>query len=163
MSNRIDGGLHVSGNFSATSVTLPAGTVTDVMVNAGAAIGQEKLEHQHRANFSQPNTTATAETKVVHVAYADGELLDFRAGLIGPCVGAATVTFDLKKNGTTVLTGVVTLNNTHSARQDVAGTISGTVTCVTGDVFEVVTTATAGGGTIGTGAFASMTIKEAAQ
>jgi hypothetical protein len=68
------------------------------------------------------------------------------------------VTVDLRKNGTTVLSAVITLNNANTARVAVAGALSVT-TLVAGDVLEVVT-ATAGGGTLATGVFAIVTVNE---
>jgi len=145
------------------SPILPDESIGDDHVEAGAGIQQSKLEHQHRASYGQPNTTATTETVVLFVARAGGTVLQFVGGMVGANVGAATVTFDLKKNGTTVLTGVVTLDSADAAYATVAGTLVATPTYVAGDVFTVVITATAGGGTLGTGAFCSMTSKEDAE
>jgi hypothetical protein len=130
---------------------------------AAAGVQQTKLQHQNRGNLDQPNTTATTETKVVATIYgATGTILSFKAGSIAPCSGAATITLDLKKNGTTVLASVITLDNANAARVAEAGTLS-VVSLVAGDVLEIVVTATAGGGTIGTGLFAEVRWAEDAQ
>jgi hypothetical protein len=47
----------------------------------------------------------------VHRARNVGTVVAFVAGAVVPNVGAATVTVNLLKNGTTVLSAVVTLNN----------------------------------------------------
>lgn len=161
--SRHTGEHYFAENVKLADVTLPASCVGNTNVSASAAIAHTKLQHQHRARYSQPNTTATTETKVIYVCYgATGTILDFRAGSIVACAGAATITLDLKKNGTTVLSGVITLDNANTARVVEAGTLSVT-TLVVGDVLEVVATATAGGGTLGTGLFASVTVAEDAQ
>lgn len=152
--------LFVNGRIRATSMTVPTSTITDASVQSGAAIDAAKLQHQHRAPYNQPNTTATAETRVIYRCYGTtATLLAFHAGSIVANAGAATITVDLRKNGTTVLSGVITLDNTNTARVAEAGSVSVTA-LVAGDVLEVVTTATAGGGTIGTGLFAFATINE---
>lgn len=163
MGARIEGDMYVAGTLSSRYLTAPAGSIGNAEIESLAEIEQSKLEHQHRATYSQPNTTATTETRTLLVAYAAGTVLDVRAGCVGANVGAATVTFDVKKNGTTVLTGVITVSSSHAAYEDVAGTVVGSPTYVQGDVFTVVITATAGGGTLGTGAFVALTVKEDAQ
>ena len=157
------GDHYFSGNVKLNDVTLPAGCVEADDVEANAGIEATKLQHQHRPEFNQPNTTATAETRVVYRCYgATGTIVGFHAGSIVACAGAATITVDLRKNGVSVLTGVITLDSTNTARVAEAGTLSVT-TLVQGDVLEVVTTATAGGGTIGTGLFAFAEVREDAQ
>jgi hypothetical protein len=163
MSNRIEGDTYVNGNLAAQTVTLPASAVTNASVVALAGISASKLQHQHRQVYSQPNTTATAVTQVIHhVVGATGTVQAFSAGSIAIAVGAATVTVDLKKNGSTMLTGVITLDSANTAYVAEAGTLAGT-SVVAGDVLTIVTTATAGGGTIATGLFVSVTINEDAQ
>jgi len=155
-----EGDLYIRGNLSSQTVTLPQSVVSDSNVAAGAAISSSKLQHQHRLVFAQPNTTATSETKIVYRCYgATGTILQVAAGSIAACAGAATITVDLKKNGATVLSAVITLDNANTARVAELGTISGS-SLVAGDVLEVVTVATAGGGTLGTGLFAVVTLQE---
>lgn len=153
------GDLFVNGNLRAISAQLPTSAVTNASVVAGAGIDATKLQHQHNKTFSQPNTAATTETKVIHVAYGAGTVIAFRAGSIAIAVGGATVTLDLKKNGTTVLSAVITLDTGNVARVAEAGTVSVTAYAA-GDVFEVVATATAGGGTLPTGLFAHAVFNE---
>lgn len=156
----IEGALRVRGSLVADSISLPANTVGDAEVGTASPITADKLIHQYGPVFDQPNTTATSETRVIHVARGPGTIVAFRAGTIAACSGAATITVDLKKNGTTVLSSVITLDNANTARVVEAGTISGTQTVGDGDVLEVVTVATAGGGTLGTGLFAQAIIRE---
>jgi hypothetical protein len=161
---RVEGDVFVTGALGvAGGFTPPAGSIGNTQIAGLAGIDQSKLQHQHRGHYVQPNTTATTETKAVAVIYGvSGTLLSFKAGSIGVCAGGATITVDLKKNGTTVLSSVVTLNNANAARVSVAGTLS-VVTLAAGDELEVVVVATVGGGTLGTGVFAEVRWKEDAQ
>ena len=146
MSSNVDGDLHVKGSLTANKFTPPASSIGDDAVKAAAKLAASKLEHQHRQVHAQPNTTATAETRPLHVCYgATGKIKDFRAGSIAPCTGNATITVDLKKNGTSVLCGPITLDNANTARVAEAGTVT-TDTMVVGDLLEVVITVNAGTG-----------------
>lgn len=161
MSNRVEGNLTVTGRLIPTHFSPPSQCIDDDAVAADAAIAADKLQHKHQITYAQPNTTATAETRVVHtVRGATGEVRSFRAGSIAPCVGAATITVDLRKNGSTILTAVITLDSANTARELKAGTLTAGAALVADDVLEIVTTATAGGGTIGTGLFIELTIDE---
>jgi hypothetical protein len=160
VATRIEGDLYVAGSIGARSMTAPAGSVNNAAVAANAAIDPSKLGHQRRIGYGQPNTAATTETRPIFVCRgATGAILAIHAGSIVAAIGAATVTIDLKKNGATVLTGVVTLNNANTARVAVAGTLA-TTTLVAGDWLELVITATAGGGTLPTGLFVMVTLNE---
>lgn len=159
----IEGAVHINGALSAKSFTPPAGSIANASIAANAGIDATKLGHQHRANFSQPNTAATTETRVIYTVYgATATLVAFKAGSIAPATGNATVTLDLRKNGATVLTAVVTLNSSNAARVVVAGVLAST-SLAQGDVIEVVITATAGTGTLPTGVFGYAEVREDAQ
>jgi hypothetical protein len=150
-----------TGNCRFTNQpTFPDGGVTNAKVASNAAIDADKLEHLHVRTFAQPNTAATAETRVVHeVVGATGTIRTFSAGSIAKAVGDSTVTVDLKVNGTTVLSGVITLDNANTNYVSEPGTISDD-DLAAGDVLTVVTTATAGTGTLPTGVFAHVTLSE---
>ena len=156
----IEGALRVRGQLFADEMSLPANSVGDLEVGSSSPITADKLIHQYAPTFAQANTTAASETRVIHVARGPGTIVGFRAGSIVACAGAATITADLRKNGTTVLSAVITLDNANTARVVENGTLSGTPTVVNGDVLEVVIVATAGGGTLGTGLFAQAIIRE---
>lgn len=157
---RIEGDLFVNGNFSAKTQTAASGSIADAQVAAGAGISATKLQHQHRPGYSQPNTTATTVTTAIYRCFgATGAVVGFHAGMISKNVGGATVTVDLKKNGASILTGVISLSSADTNRVALAGTISGG-TLVAGDLLEVVVTATVGGGTLGTGFFCYATVNE---
>ena len=154
-----------NGQFRGTVTFLDAklndGCIEDKHVAAGAAISASKLEHQHRAVYAQESaTTAAAETLVAHVVKGtNGTLKTFKAGCVTACVGDATITVDLKVNGVSVLTAVVTLDNGQSARELVAGTID-TDSLSADDVIEVAVTVNAGTGMLGKGVFAYVDVHE---
>lgn len=158
--NTIEGDLRVRGAFVADTITLPANAVGDDQVNGTDPITADKLIHQYSPGWSQPNTTATAETRVIHVAKGPGTIEAFRAGSIAANVGDSTVTVDLKKNGSSVLSSVITLDNSNTARVVEAGTLSGSPTVVAGDVLEVVIAISAGTGTLATGVFCQAVVRE---
>lgn len=156
--NVLYGDYFFTGNLRAGSMTAANNSVRDAQVAAGADVGADKLVHRHQCPFDQPNTAATSETRVIHRCYgATGTIRGFHAGSIVAATGNSTVTVDLRKNGTTVLSAVITLDNANTARVAEAGSVSVT-TLVQGDVLEVVTVATVGTGTLPTGLFAFATV-----
>lgn len=147
---RVDQDLHVNGTLSAKTLGIPALTVTDAGVSTTADIAQGKLEHQFEFSLGQSGNAATVTTPIAAIYGASGTMLDIRAGSIAPATGNSTVTIDLKKNGTTMLSAVITLDNANTARIMEAGTLS--VTSLTNaDFLELVVTATVGTGTLPTG------------
>jgi hypothetical protein len=162
--HQTEGDMIVRGNFRATgTATLGDGSIDDDAVAVDAGIQATKLQHQHRAKFAQPNSAATTETKVIHVVKgATGIVNEFKAGSIAVAVGNSTVTLDLKKNGVSMLTGVITLDNANTVYIVEAGTLSSTA-LVAGDVLTVVAVATIGTGTLPTGVFAYADIYEDAE
>ena len=145
------------------SVYLPSETVTNANIQTGANVTAAKLEHTHRKMYSQTGT-ATAATIPIHLVNgATARNLYVRAGSIAIAIGAATVTIDVKKNGTSVMTSStpITLNSSNVARTAVELSIA-TTTAVVSDLYELVITATAGGGTIPTGLFVEFEIDEVA-
>lgn len=161
--SKIDGDLFVGGALGCRTLSPPAGSITNAAVAALAGVSASKLQHQHRVPWSQANVTAAAETRVVYVCHGTtGTVLAFVAGSIAKAVGDSTATIDLKKNGTTVLSAPIVLDNANTARVVEAGTVS-VPALVAGDVLEVVVTVSAGSGTLPTGLFAAVTLEEDAQ
>lgn len=158
--------VQILGHLSAQSATAPPGSVDDQAVKSGANIDPAKLGHYHRPGIAQPNTAAADETRFLFRARAAGTVLEFTAGSLVKAVGDATCTFMLKKTTggvtTDLLTGVITLNSSSTNRVAQAGTLTGGVNLVAGDVLEVVIDATIGTGTLPTGVFCDCLVKEAA-
>lgn len=147
---RIEGDLYVTGNIGSATMSVPDSTIVNADVSASADILSTKLEMQRSFTYSQ-NGTAASVTIPVHMVYgATCSLVSIKAGSIVANIGAATVTVDLKKNGSSVLSAVITLNSSSTARIPQAGTIT-TAGGVADDFYELVIVATAGGGTLATG------------
>lgn len=164
MLNQLTTDLYINGSFGCKSFTPPAASVPKSAIPPAAGIEASKLEHRYQKTYGQPGGAVSfTERKVVHVVYgATATILAFRAGVRTVNTGAATVTFDLYKNGASILTGVTTTNSGTAAYAIVAGVLASTA-LVQGDVLEIVIVATAGGGGIGNGAFADLVINEDAQ
>lgn len=134
-----DNGRVTFTNHSLDHV-LPDGAITNAKVASGAGIVASKLEANHRNTVAQAGTAAT-ETKVIaHVRGTSGTLRDLVVTCVTACDGASTVTVDLKKNGTTVLGSVVTLDNSKAAYSTTQGTFSN-ASVSQNDVLTVVITA----------------------
>lgn len=163
--NMIAGDLQVTGALRAGTFTLPANAVTDTTVLAAAGISASKLQHQYSATYSNASlTTVATERRVLHYIYgATGTILAFRCGSVVANIGAATVSVQLKKNGSNILSSATVLDNANTAYivENEAGFTSAAL--LVGDVLEVDITATAGGGTLATGFFCALILREDAQ
>lgn len=159
--SKITGDMHVDGNLTMKTGSLPAGTLTNAMVNASAAIGVEKQQHQYEKSYAQESATAAAdESRTLHVVHGTtGEVLAFKGGAVVACIGAAVVAINLEKNGTTILTTAITLNSSVTAFEIASGVV-GTTALVAGDVLEAVIDETTGGGTAPKGVFVEVVLKE---
>lgn len=152
--------IYFSGNVRCKNIILNAGAVDDNAIADDAGITYDKLEHEHRIHYSQPNTTATSEAKAVYRCRgATGTILNIEAGSIGACAGSATITVDVKKNGTTVLASAIVLDSGNVAYTAESGSVS-VEDMVAGDVLTVHATAAAGSGTLGTGLYVSISVAE---
>lgn len=160
--NKLYGDVIVIGTFFADEIILSDNSVSDPKVAAGANIAASKLEHQHQKEYAQPSaSTAVAETKVVHRFRADGTIEDFTAGAVDACVGDSTITFDLHKNGVSILTAPIVVTSSLVDREVLSALIAD-AEAELDDVLEVVVTISAGTGTLGKGAFADVCIRERA-
>lgn len=157
------GDLQVTGRLIAGQFSPPSQCVVADSIQAAAGVEASKLEHQYEPVFSQEGgTNAAAEVRVVHVVKgATADIVSFHAGSVVAATSTGTCTVDLKKNGTTVLSGVITLDSTNTAYVVEAGTLSVT-TAVAGDVFTVVI-AGVSGSNLPQGVFARAVIREDAQ
>ena len=162
------GDLVVNGVVYANGFSGRQGTVNDTMIvtpaTPSAAIQGQKVQHQYNRVVDLNGTsTATAATvrRTVHVAHGTaGTILGFHVGAVGAAVGGATVTVDLKKNGSSILTSTITLDNSAAAFALVAGSLSAS-TIAAGDVLEAqITAVSAGGGTLPTGVFCRLVTRE---
>ena len=123
----------VTGN-----ITFDTSDISNDAISATTLLDNDKLQHLHKAstNFDLTVTgTPVARHEIVYVADKAGTIRNFNA-LCYDTGTSASVTFDLKKNGTSVLSSVVTITNATSDRAVVAGTIS-TATLAIGDVLTI--------------------------
>uniref|UniRef100_A0A6H1ZW96 Uncharacterized protein n=1 Tax=viral metagenome TaxID=1070528 RepID=A0A6H1ZW96_9ZZZZ len=124
--------------------SLPAGFVTNAMVQASAGIEAEKLESYQVSVHAQAGTCVT-ETKVLAIIRgATGLSLGVEATNAVACSGSSTVTCDVKKNGASILSAAITLNSSSSTTVPVEGTV-GTTALVDGDIITSVITANQSG------------------
>lgn len=161
----IDGDLLIKGQLNVQDgLAFPAGSITNTMIAASAGLSASKLEHQHQPVYAQNgNVDSAADRKIIHVVRGDtGTIQSFHVASRVACTGNATITVDLLKNGTTILSAAVVLDNANTAYTLEAGTIS-SASVVQNDVLEVNVTVNAGTGTLGDGVFAVLNIREAAQ
>lgn len=136
------------------TIRIPASALGSQELSTADPVAVEKQYHRHAGSLRTNHGSAVAAVRqTVYVARAAGTVTEFRAALSVACVGAATVTFDLLKNGTTVLSAAGQLDSGDAAYDVVEPTIS-SAAYVADDVFEINVTAAAGGGTIGQGLLA---------
>lgn len=157
-----EGDLTVRGTLRATTMVPSSQSVGDAECDAGDPITAEKLEHQYIARLAQVHgSAATAERRVVHCAYGAGDVVDVRAGVVVAAIGDSTVTVDVKKNGTTILSAPIVLDATNLAYAEETGSVS-VAAFSAGDVLEVFTTVAAGTGTLPQGLYVNVVLHEAA-
>lgn len=159
---RINGDLVVLGEIlGATGIAYPAGSIVNANISGSAAIAATKLQKAPSVHYQQAGTAVDA-TVIVHIVKgATATLKHFTCSNVATCSGAATITLDLKKNGVSVLSAVVTLDNATGDLGEATGTLT-TTALVDGDVLTVVVDATTVYGTdvAATGVFAQVDLIE---
>lgn len=160
--NVIDGDCHVQGRLTANSMTLADNSVGNLQVSTLSPITADKFYHQHQQIYQQPHGTAVADARtVVHVARGSGTFHAVQAGLVVAITGDSTITVNVYKNGVTVLSATIALDNGDAAFGELNGAIA-SAAYVAGDVFEVVVDATVGTGTLGQGLYVVLVFRELA-
>lgn len=154
----LPGDLVVPGTLYVGSFVPSAGSVRDAGVASDAAVSASKLIHQHMRTNSQAGS-AVDETKVLHNAYGAGTIVGVRVSCASVPAGDATTTVDVKLNGSTILTGVVTLNSSSVLYTQQSGTLL-TTSYTAGQVFTSVIDATIGTGTLPTGVSVTLIVRE---
>ncbi len=148
-----NGDMVVRGTLVPTRLVVPVACVKSASIEPGSNLDADNLESRFCASHAQPNSAATTETRTLFVARRAGTINEIIAGSIAAAIGDSTATIDVKKNGTTVLSSAIVLDNSNTARTPEVGTISGDGIFAAGDWFEVVITISAGTGTLPTGVF----------
>lgn len=144
----------------AKAPSMPSGSFGNSQINVNDPIAPSNLIEMLPITHAQAYGVAVVSERVAkYVARNKGTVLGFRALLVLPCTVDDTVTVDVKKNGTTILTAVVTLNNAAVAYQAVVAAIAD-APYVANDVFEFIVTATHNTGVIGQGLLCTMIVNE---
>lgn len=156
----VDGDVVIRGSLTATgAVNLPAGSVANAAIASVADIDASKMEHQYELTLSGAlGAAAATEARVIHVVYgATGAILAFRAGAVVAAGTSTTLSIDLKKNGTTVLSAPISLSNAQAAYQLASGTVA-VPGLVSGDVLTA--HATLSGSNAAQGWFCQVVLRE---
>lgn len=154
-------GLVLGGPLYAPGVYSTQATITNAMISATAAIDATKQQHQYVLTRCLTNhgSTPSAVRQTLHTVYgATATLVAMKCGVV-TALASGTVTIDLYKNGSSVLSSALTLNSstgTAFAENDVAGFSSASL--VAGDNLELVLTVSSPSG--GGGLFATVVIRE---
>ena len=153
-SSRHEGNHIFRGLVQFLNAKLNDGCIEDKHVSATADVSASKLEHQHRAIYSQESgTTAAADTRIIHVVHGTtGTLKAIKFGCVTACLVDAVITIDLLKNGVSILDAAFEIDSGDIAYALVAGVIDTEAVVIT-DVLEIEVTVAAGGGTLGEGLF----------
>lgn len=159
--NIVEGDMLVRGTLVPTNLVPPAACITDSAIAAGANLAGSKLEHQHAETYRQSGTAAAAVAPLHMVRGLSGTILSVEAGSIAAAIGDSTVTIDVKKGGTTILSAPIVLDSGNTARVAEAGTLAVT-SLADGNLLEVAITVSAGGGTLPTGLFVTVCWRERA-
>lgn len=160
--NVIDGDLTVRGTLAPTALNAPAGCIGDTQASGSSPLGVTKTTHRHVRTLAQVHgSAASAERRAVHRAHAAGTVAAVRVGVVVACIGDSTITVDVQKNGTTILSAPVVIDNANAAYAVEAGSVS-VAAYVADDVFEVLVTVSAGTGTLGQGLTVDLILSEAA-
>lgn len=136
--NKIEGDTYITGTLTAGAMNVPASSVGNTEIEAQANISASKLEHQHNLNVAIFDHATDVSARRVGFFRAESNCtIDKFAVYVTVAAGATTtVSVDLLKNGTTILTGTISITNSHTAYQIVEGTLSSS-TLVADDVLEV--------------------------
>ena len=124
--------------WTGGTFTLEAGVVVNESIASSAAIDADKMQHTYKpgTNFGLViGGTPTTREEIVFVASQAGTIRGFNA-LLNDTGTSSNITFDLKKNGSTVLSGVVTITNATADRSVQAGSVSAT-TFAADDVLSI--------------------------
>lgn len=110
MSTNAEGDWNFSGTVLGAKIYPGPNTVNNASIPANADIDVVKMRHRFRQMYGQAFASApTAGRFPLHLAGGAGVLEEFKVRLGGAVGGSTTVTFDLYKNGSTILTAPVTI------------------------------------------------------
>jgi len=163
----IQGDLHVVGDLSSSTLTIPALTLTDAGVSASAAIAASKQEHRFAITYSQAagSDVVAATVPVYTVRGTTATLVAVQVAVTtAPTGGTEAITVDVKKGSdgsaaATMLSSVVTYDDDDADYSVSAGSI-GTATLAAADTITVVVAVSGSGGAQGQGLIVTITLNE---
>lgn len=118
-----------------------AGSITNEHISSSSSniIDADKIQHLHKAgtNFALAiGGTPAAREEIVYTCEAAGATIRGFHCFLNVDGSSTSVTFDLKKNGSSILSSVVTITNSTGDRAVQDGTISNAA-LVAGDVLSI--------------------------
>ncbi len=161
-----DGDLRVNGAFSAKSINYPANSIGNSDIEQDAGIEATKVIHQHAIHYDQAaGSDVVAQTRLVHTFRAAATIVAVDVVTsTAPNGGDKALTVDVKLGNestafATILTGVITVDDSHANREVVAGVVNTTVAAA-GDTLEIVVAVTGSTGSQGQGLCVTVWIRE---
>ena len=137
---------------------IKSGTIVGPDIATTADILCESMRHAFKAGTNLGfaiGATPTTREELVYVASGAGVVKGFHALCLDTGT-SSSVTFDLKKNGTTVLSSVITITHATTDAQTQDGTLSGIPTLVAGDRLTIAMTVSSSTGMVGPYAFVTV-------
>lgn len=132
---QVNENAHFNGQLSCRTIALPVASVGSQHILGFLAA--DVLGRPRKIVYSQRTTSDFADDeRTLFTADAPATVVSFKAGAITVAGASTSVSVDLKKNGTTILSAPIVLDNSQTARQKVAATIS-SAALVADDVLEV--------------------------
>jgi len=150
-----------SSRINNLTMSIPDGSILDAMIDPATNIDADKLQHVHKpgTNFDLAiAATPAAREEIVFVAGTAGTIRGFYA-LLNVTGSSTDVDFDLKVNGSSVLTAAINLTDATADKAVVEGTLS-SVTLAADDVVSISLAVTSSTGA--QGPFAWVDIEELA-
>jgi len=164
MASRLDGDFYINGNIASSTMSIPAGSVSNASILALAGIQAEKLEHQHKILYAQGSAVTAADSRnpIFVVTGLTGNIISIKAGAVTKSIGDSICDVDVLKNSTTVLSSPMNIDSADANYALITGTVS-VASLSQNDVLEVDIDATIGTGTLALGIFVIIVIHELAQ
>lgn len=157
---RVSGDLVVIGEIlGATGIDYPSGSIVNADISGSAAIAASKSQRSISVHIFQSGVCADETIIARIIKGATGILKHFTCACVISSNGDSSVTLDLKKNGVSVLAGMVTLNAGTGTTEVVA--VITTTAVVDGDILTVVINGEwSGSDALASGVFAQIDLDE---
>ncbi len=139
------------------TLSLDAGSIIESNISSSTRIDADKMQHVYKpwTNFATAIGSApSTREEMVFVATQTGTIRGFHA-VCNDTGSSSSMTFDLKKNGTTCLSSVITITDSTTDKQTQDGTLSVT-SFVAGDILSIAITVSSSTGVQGAFAWADV-------